>query len=72
MDAYQRCRRTVFWRGSFSVLLGFTFLCLALILADRTTPSTALEFDGVILSQQVAHSQKLGSQTTAPILAASE
>lgn len=72
MNAHQRCRRTVFWRGSFSVILGFALLSLALMLADRTAPATDLEFDGVNLSLQVGHSQELGRQTIAPILTASQ
>lgn len=35
MTANQRRRRIVFWRGSFPVLATFTFLMLALSLADR-------------------------------------
>lgn len=38
MNANQRQRRYIFWRGSFPVLAGFTFLMLALCLADRIAP----------------------------------
>ena len=72
MNEHQRCRRTALWRSSFSVILGFAVLSLALMLADQSAPVTAQELDGVNLSQQMGHSQKLGSQATAPILAASE
>ena len=71
MNAYQRRRRIVFWRGSFPVILGFAVLVVALILADRVAPETSEELDGVDLSQQEGHSTKIGSQTTAPILAVS-
>lgn len=72
MNAHQRCRRTVFWRGSFTVILGFAVLSLAMMLADQSDPASAQELDGVNLGQQIGHSQKLGGQATAPILAASE
>jgi hypothetical protein len=62
MNAHQRRRRIVFWRGSFPVILGFVILVVALILADRVAPENTLEFDGVNLHQQVGHSQKLERQ----------
>jgi hypothetical protein len=37
MNAAQRRRRIVFWRGSFPVLAAFTVLMLSLSLADRIT-----------------------------------
>lgn len=37
MTAGQRRRRMIFWRGSFPVLTAFTFLMLAISLADRIT-----------------------------------
>ncbi|POA77447.1 hypothetical protein C1890_15315 [Pseudomonas sp. DP16D-R1] len=59
MNAYQRHRRIVFWCGSFPVLVGFTILMLALILADQVAPLNLQDFDGVELSQQVRHAPKL-------------
>ena len=59
MNAYQRHRRIVFWSGSFPVLVGFTVLMFALILADQTAPLNPQNFDGIELSQQVRSSQKL-------------
>ena len=72
MNANQRRRRIVFWRGSFPVIVGFAVLILTLTLAEQAAPVTPQELDGVNLSQQVVHSPKLGSQTTAPILAVSQ
>ena len=37
MTAGQRHRRMIFWRGSFPVIAAFTFLMLALSLADHIT-----------------------------------
>lgn len=37
MTANQRRRRMVFWRGSFPVLAAFTFLMIALSMAERIT-----------------------------------
>ncbi|RMR16387.1 putative membrane protein [Pseudomonas syringae pv. avii] len=37
MTTGQRRRRMIFWRGSFPVLAAFTFLMLAISLADRIT-----------------------------------
>ncbi len=37
MNANQRRRRLIFWRGSFPVLAAFTLLMLALSLADSIT-----------------------------------
>jgi hypothetical protein len=42
------------------------------MLADQSVPAADQELDGVNFSQQIGRSQKLGSQETAPILAASE
>lgn len=72
MNAYQRRRRIVFWLGSFPVLVGFTILVLALILADRVAPLSSHELDGVYLSQQMRPPTKLVNQKADSILAVSQ
>ncbi|MBL7228093.1 MAG: hypothetical protein JJK56_08905 [Pseudomonas sp.] len=72
MDAYQRRRRIQFWLGSFPVLVGFTILVLALILAGRVSPKGPQELDGASLSQQAKYSPKITNQKTATILAVSQ
>lgn len=37
MTLHQRRRRLVFWRGSFPALSAFTFLMIALSMAERIT-----------------------------------
>ncbi|WP_152644273.1 MULTISPECIES: hypothetical protein [unclassified Pseudomonas] len=54
MNTYQRHRRTVFWCGSFPVLVGFTILMLALIVADQAASLNPQNFDGIELSQQTS------------------
>ncbi|AVX91426.1 hypothetical protein PkP19E3_25345 [Pseudomonas koreensis] len=51
MDAYQRRRRIQFWLGSFPVLVGFTVLILALILASQEATLIPQELDAVSFSQ---------------------
>lgn len=72
MNAYQRRRRIVFWCGSFPVLLGFTVLMFALILADQVAPLTPQALDGIDMSQQARYSQKLVNQKAESILAVSQ
>lgn len=67
MNAHQRRRRIVLWRGSFPVIFGFIVLVIALMLADRVAPVTPKDIDDVKLSQQVEHSLDLGRQEAAPI-----
>jgi hypothetical protein len=71
MDAYQRRRRFQFWLGSFPVLVGFTFLVLALILAGQGGTVPPQELDGVSLSQQTKSASHLTNQKAA-ILAVSQ
>lgn len=71
MDAYQRRRRFQFWLGSFPVLVGFTFLVLALILAGQGSTVPPQELDGVSLSQQTKSASQLTNQKAA-ILAVSQ
>lgn len=72
MNAYQRRRRIIFWLGSFPVLVGFTILVLALVLADRVAPLSSQELNGVYLSQQVRHPTELVNQKADSILAVSQ
>lgn len=71
MDAYQRRRRFQFWLGSFPVLVGFTVLILALILAGQGGTVTPQELDGVSLSQQTKSASQITNQKAA-ILAVSQ
>mgnify|MGYP001554928745 FL=1 len=71
MDAYQRRRRIQFWLGSFPVLVGFTVLILALILASQEATLIPQELDGVSLSQQTKSASQITNQKAA-ILAVSQ
>lgn len=70
MDAYQRRRRFQFWLGSFPILVGFTVLILAMILAGKGAKVTPREPDGVSLSQQTKSASQNTNQKTS-ILAVS-
>jgi len=59
MNASQRRRRYVFWRGSFPVLAGFTFLMLALCLADRIAPRDQTPVKDAARVALVAQSQTI-------------
>lgn len=65
MDAYQRRRRIQFWLGSFPVLVGFTVLILALILASQEATLIPQELDGVSLSQQTKSASQITNQKAA-------
>lgn len=71
MDAYQRRRRFQFWLGSFPVLVGFTVLILALILAGQGATVASQELDDVSLSQQTKSASQITNQKAA-ILAVSQ
>ena len=71
MDAYQRRRRIQFWLGSFPVLIGFTILVLALILAGQGATVTSQELDVVSFSQQTKSASEITNQKAA-ILAVSQ
>ena len=71
MDAYQRRRRIQFWLGSFPVLVGFTVLILALILAGQGATVASQELDDVSLSQQTKSASQITNQKAA-ILAVSQ
>ena len=71
MDAYQRRRRIQFWLGSFSVLVGFTVLILALILASQEATLIPQELDAVSFSQQTKSASQITNQKAA-ILAVSQ
>ena len=71
MDAYQRRRRIQFWLGSFPVLVGFTVLILALILASQEATLIPQELDGVSFSQQTKSASQITNQKAA-ILAVSQ
>lgn len=71
MDAYQRRRRIQFWLGSFPVLVGFTILVLALILAGQGATVTSQELDVVSFSQQTKSASEITNQKAA-ILAVSQ
>lgn len=64
-------RRFQFWLGSFPVLVGFTFLVLALISAGQGGTVRPQELDGVSLSQQTKSASQLTNQKAA-ILAVSQ
>ncbi|WJM90849.1 MULTISPECIES: hypothetical protein [Pseudomonas] len=71
MDAYQRRRRIQFWLGSFPVLVGFTVLILALILASQEATLIPQELDAVSFSQQTKSASQITNQKAA-ILAVSQ
>ena len=71
MNAYQRRRRIQFWLGSFPVLIGFTILVLALILAGQGATVTSQELDVVSFSQQTKSASEITNQKAA-ILAVSQ
>ena len=71
MDAYQRRRRIQFWLGSFPVLVGFTVLILALILASQEATLIPQELDAVSFSQQTKSASEITNQKAA-ILAVSQ
>jgi hypothetical protein len=71
MDAYQRRRRIQFWLGSFPMLVGFTILVLALILAGQGATLSPHELDGVSLSPQTKSAPQMTNQK-ATILAVTQ
>lgn len=72
MDAYQRRRRIQFWLGSFPVLVGFTILVLALILAGGGATLSPQELDGLSLVQQTKSAPQMNNHKAAAILAVSQ